>query len=237
MKTKILLFGMLSLCYSSISLGEVALSYPELEVTPRATERLKMLVEKEKKNHLFSQLPMQISAISTLTTGLLQLSDVDTTKDLAKKSPNAGIVVGAAWIGINYYVGQKYHIYEDVLADISRIPGNTPRDQLIRERIAEEGINRAARLAVRLKWISVATNLGANGYMLKNAKKESSAQVMGAFSILASFAPLLFVSDWETVAADQSAYKKRVYGPIFTTSIFETSKDKFHPGFLVSTTF
>ena len=92
-------------------------------------------------------------------------------------------------------------------------------------------------MAVRLKWISVATNLGANGYMLKNAKKESSAQVMGAFSILASFAPLLFVSDWETVAADQSAYKKRVYGPIFTTSIFETSKDKFHPGFLVSTTF
>lgn len=237
MKRKFLLVGILSLCYSSMLFGEVSLSYPELDVTPRATERLKMLVEKENKSHLFSQLPMQISALSTLTTGILQSSDIETSKDPEKRSRNTGIVVGVAWLGINYYVGQRNHIYQDVLADISKIPGNTPRDQLIRERIAEEGINRAARLAVRLKWISVASNFGASGYMISQAKKASSAQVMGAFSLLASFAPIIFVSDWETVAADQNAYKKRVYGPIFTTSIFETSKDKFHPGLLVSTTF
>lgn len=237
MNRKVLLIGILFLIFTGNSFAETALSYPELEVTPRATERLKMLVQKEKESHLFSQLPMQLSAVSTLATGLLQLGDVNESKDPDKKSPNAGIAVGGAWMAINYYIAQRYHMYEDAMADVTKIPGTTPRDQLIRERIAEEGINRAARLAVRMKWFSVASNLGANIYMLSKVKKESNAQYMGAFAVLASFAPVLFNSEWETVADDQKAYKKKVYGPIFTTSIFETGKNKFSPGFLLTSTF
>jgi hypothetical protein len=237
MKKRILLVTTFCLVFSSFSFAETTLSYPELEVTPRASERLAMLVEKERASHILSQLPMQISAISTLATGLMQLGNVNTSKDPSKKSPNAGIFVGAAWLGINYYVGQRYHVYESTSSEVNKLPAKTTRDQLMRERIAEEGINSAAHMAVRLKWISVATNFGANAFMLSKVKKESTAQYMGAFSLLASFAPVLFISEWERVAADQSAYKKKVYGPIFTTSIFETSEGKFSPGFLLAYTF
>ena len=237
MNKKILLASVLSLSFSQFSFAETVLTYPELEVTPRATERLAMQVEKEKKVDLSAQLPMQLSAASTLVTGLLQMSDLDEIKDPNKKSTNAGIIVGAAWLGINYYVNQKYHIYENVMADINKIPGKTTRDQLIKERIAEEGINRAAHLASRMKWLSVVTNVGANAFMISKVKKESTAQYMGAVSFLAAFAPLMFTSEWENVAADQNSYKKKVYGPIFTTSLFQTSEGKFTPGFLLSSSF
>ncbi|MGZ3806760.1 MAG: hypothetical protein ACXVCE_01640 [Bacteriovorax sp.] len=237
MNRKILLASVLCLSFSRMSFADTALSYPELDVTPRATERLNMLIEKERESHFFSQLPMQTSAISTLATGLLQLGSVNESKDPSKKSPNAGIIVGAAWLGINYYVGQRYHVYEETMTDVNKIPGKTARDQLMRERIAEEGINRAARLANRLKWISAATNAGANVYMLSKVKKETAAHYMGAFSLLASFAPVLFTSESERVAEDQNAYKKKVYGPLFTTSVFETGKGKYSPGFLLSSTF
>lgn len=237
MNKKKLLVCLICFSFSKIALSETALSYPELDVTPRATERLNMLVEKEKNSNLFSQLPMQISALSTLTTGILQLGSIDESKDKLKKSPNAGLIVGAAWLGVNYYVGQKYQIYSNTLAEVNKVTGKTTRDQLIRERLAEEGINRAASLAVRLKWISVATNFGANAFMLSKVKKETAAQYVGAVSLLASFAPVFFVSEWETVANDQKSYKKKVYGPIFTTSLFETSAGKFSPGLLLTSTF
>ena len=237
MNKKILLASLLSFSFSQFSFAETVLTYPELEVTPRATERLAMQVEKEKEVNLFAQLPMQVSAASTLVTGILQMSDIDEIKDPNKKSSSAGIVVGAAWLGINYYVTQKYHIYERAMADINKISGKTTRDQLTKERIAEEGLNRAAHLASRMKWLSVVTNVGANAFMISKVKKETTAQYVGAFSLLAAFAPVIFTSDWENVAADQNSYKKKVYGPVFTTSIFETSEGKFTPGFLLSSSF
>lgn len=237
MNTKKLLVVLLSLSFTQLIFAETVLTYPELEVTPRATERLSMLVNSEKKNNLFSQLPMQLSAVSTLSTGLLQLSSIDKSKDTTKSSAYVGIVVGGGWLGINYLVAQKLQIYQNTLLEVNSISGKTPRDQLMRERIAEEGINKVARLAVRLKWMSTATNFAANAYMLGKVKNETAAQYMGIFSLVSSFAPILFVSEWETVAEDQNAYKKKVYGPIFTTSLFDTGNGKITPGFLLTARF
>jgi hypothetical protein len=237
MNKSIFLVSILCLTFSKFASAETALSYPELDVVPRATERLNMMIEKEKSNRLLSNLPMQISAISTLATGLMQLNNVDTFKDPANKSPAAGIIVGTAWLGINYLVGSRYHVYESSAAEINKISGKTNRDQLMRERLAEEGINNAAQLASRLKWLSVASNFGANAFMLGKVKKDTGAQVMGAFSLLASFSPVLFTSDWEKVATDQNSYKKKVYGPIFTSSLFQTSEGRFTPGLLMAYSF
>ena len=237
MNNKKLLISLLCLSFSKIIFAETLLSYPELEVTPRASERLSMLVNSEKQNNFLSQLPMQLSAISTLSTSLLMMGNVDESKDKSKKSPYVGIVTGGAWLGINYLVAQKLNIYQSALSEVNSITGKTARDQLMRERIAEEGINKAAGLAVRLKWMSVVTNFTANAFMLGKVKNATAAQYMGIFSLVNSFAPLLFVSEWETVAADQNTYKKKVYGPIFTTSLFETGNGKFTPGFLLTTSF
>ena len=237
MNNKKLLISLLCLSFSNIIFAETTLSYPELEVTPRASERLNMLVNSEKQNNFLSQLPMQLSAISTLSTGLLMMGNVDESKDKSKKSPYVGIIVGGGWLGVNYLVAQKLNIYQNALIEVNNITGKTLRDQLMRERIAEEGINKAAALAARLKWMSVATNFGANAFMLGKVKHATAAQYMGIFSLVNSFAPLLFASEWETVAADQKAYKKKVYGPIFTTSLFDTGNGKLTPGFLLTANF
>jgi hypothetical protein len=234
MNKSIFLVSILCLVFSNITKAETALSYPELDVVPRATERLNMM-NGHKRN--LSQIPMQISAISTLATGLLQLNNIDTFKDPTNKSPAAGIIVGAAWVGINYYIGSIYHMYDSSETEINKIKGSTNRDQLMKERLAEEGINNAAQFASRLKWLSVASNFGANAFMLGKVKKDTGAQIMGAFSLLASFTPVLFISEWEKVAADQNSYKKKVYGPIFTSSIFQTSEGKFSPGLLMAYSF
>lgn len=217
--------------------AETKLTYPELEVTPRATERLKMLAQKEEKNSILFPMNMQISAISTLVTGALQFGSVDKTDDPDKRSPLAGVLVGGAWVGINLYMSQGYRVYNDTLADVNRISGNGVREQLTRERIAEEGINKAARLAARLKWISALTNGGASAYMLSKVEKDTAAQIMGAVSLAAAFSPILFESEWERVAKDQRAYKKKVYGPIFTSSVFNVGEGKWAPGFLFASTF
>ena len=237
MNKKKILINLLCCSFSSITVAQTTLSYPELEVTPRATERLKILVKSEKENHFFSQTPMQLSAASTFATGLLQFGNINESKDRTKKSPYVGIAVGGAWLGINYFIGQKSHIYENTLSEVNNISGKSERDQLFRERIAEEGINRAASMTVRLKWMSVATNFAANAYMLGKVENQSAAQYMGVFSLITTFAPVLFVSEWETVAADQKAYKKKVYGPIFTTSLFDVGNGSLTPGFLLTSSF
>lgn len=234
---KIIISSGISLSLLNGAMAETKLNYPELEVTPRASERLKMLAEKEKNNSLFTPMAMQISAISTLTAGLLQFGSVDEIEDPDKRSPLVGVVVGGAWVGINFYLSQGYRIYNETLNDVNKIAGNGIREQLTRERIAEEGINKAARLASRLKWISALTNGGAGVYMLGNVEKDTAAQIMGAVSVAAAFAPILFESDWESVARDQRAYKKKVYGPIFTSSVFNVGEGKWAPGVLFASTF
>lgn len=234
---KIIIVGGLSLTLFSNVIAETKLNYPELEVTPRASERLKMLAEKEHSNSFFSPAAMQISALSTLTTGLLQFGSVDESEDPDKKSPLVGVVVGGVWLGVNFYLSQGYKIYNETLADVNKISGNGLREQLTRERIAEEGINKAARIASRLKWMSALTNGGASIYMLQNVEKDSAAQIMGFVSVAASLAPILFESDWEVVARNQRSYKKKVYGPIFTSSVFNVGEGKWAPGVLFASSF
>jgi len=217
--------------------AETNLSYPELDVTPRATERLNMLAEKEQSPSMLAFFPMQISALSTLTTGILRSSNLKDEYLKQDVGPNPGIIVGALWLGVNFYLGQKYKAYTPVLEEVNKVQGKTPRDQLIKERLAEEGINKAASLATKLKWLSVGTNLAANVVVISQVKNKTAAKNFGGLAVITSFAPLLFTSDWENVAVDQQTYKKKVYGPIFTTSLFETSAGKFSPGLLLSATF
>ncbi|EQC46620.1 hypothetical protein [Bacteriovorax sp. Seq25_V] len=225
----------------TLLLGQVGtwaqdLSYPELQVTPKASERLKMLAADENETGLIFQMPFQVSAASTLVAGLMQFSNVDEQDDPDKKSPLAGVVVGGAWLGINYYLGHHYNIYQRTLKDVNRVTGNSQRDQLTRERYAEEGMNSAARLAKKLKWMSAITNLAANTYMLTNVKKDSTSEIIDGVAILAALGPLFFETTWEQVWRDQKSYKKKIYGPIVSTSVFSV-EDTFVPGLSLSLKF
>lgn len=203
---------------NSICSAADEMTYPELHVTPRASDRVKLLSNEEKHNGMFFQLPFQISAASTLVAGALQFGNVDEKSDPDKKSPLAGIIVGAGWLGINYYLGHHYNIYQNTEKNLTKVSGSSMRDQLTRERYAEEGMSQASRLAKKLKWMSAISNIAANSYMLSNTKKDSMSEVINGVAILASLGPLFFETSWESAWRDQQNYKKKIYGPVVSVS-------------------
>lgn len=230
---------LLILCLSAISSSFAEdLSYPELMVTPRASTRVLMEAKKEHSEQWSTQLPFQVSSVSTLVTGIIQTSNVDKTKDLDSHSALAGIVVGGLWTAANYYYASHYRAFTRAYREIQKIPKKTRREELIRERLAEERINQIAATYKRLKWISFATNFGAAVYMVAKAKSGSISKPLGLYSALAALTPLIFSTKYEDVAKEQKAYKKKIYAPVVsTTLLYDQIHRKYLPGAMVSMQF
>jgi hypothetical protein len=212
--------------------------YPELMVTPRASERLETEAANESGRRWTSMLPIQISGLTTLVAGAAQLASPDPSKDASGVTGLAGLAVGGGWLVTSLALEAWYQPYTSASKDISALPRKTQREQLVRERYAEEAINAQARLACRLKWISVATNLGANIYMATQAKPSSFSQVADGVAAAVALTPLIFRSHAQDVADEQSEYKKRIYAPLATATVFsEPRTGQVAPGLLFSMSF
>lgn len=188
--------------------------YPELAVTPRASERLDFEAKKEMERRFTPYLPIQISALTTLTAGIAQSSGADLADDPDQLSKWAGIGVGGGWLAVTLAMALSEPGYVSASREVSALPKGSKREQLIRERLAEEALEKQGRLGCRLKWISFATNAAANVYMLAQSESGSFARVADGVALLVSAAPLVFTSHWEQIAREQADYKKRIYGPV-----------------------
>ncbi len=196
-------------------LNDAKLSYPELEVTPRASARLKMEARAEIYNHWELHIPVQSSALLTLAAAISaqpranlsssQQSAFDSSKQIA-------IGVGVGWLAITLGLSAWYRPYLSGYREIARMPNKTERQQLTRERLAEEALYAPEDLAIKIKWFSFVSNLAANVAVMTNADK--SSQGFLAVAAFASLAPILFPYRWETVAELQRKYLKRIYGPV-----------------------
>lgn len=209
------------LLQSGVSFGaENTFDYPELSVVPRASERLESEAAWEKQQGWKVHLPLLVPATMTAAAGLVELlggtkaDEPLKNNQGAKYAPYIGLGVGLAWWGVTLGILNNLDFYEDGLAEVAKLPAKTQREQLLRERRAEEAIVRAGRLANRLKWISVVTNLGASGFMLASAKDESFPLYFAAASAVTAFTPLFFTHRWESTENLQRDYKKRIYAPI-----------------------
>ena len=212
--------------------------YPELLVTPRASERLATEAAKEPSSRWTSQLPIQASALTTLVAGIAQLASPDSSKDPSGVSGLAGVTVGGAWLVTTFALEALYQPYTSAVHELSALPAKTPREQLIRERYAEEAIHSASRLAWRLKWLSVLTNLGTNVYMATQARGGSFELVADGVAAAFSFAPLIFRSHWQDVQDEQESYKKRIYAPIASVTVLrEPGTGNVAPGAVLSLSF
>jgi hypothetical protein len=211
--------------------------YPELAVSPRASERLK-IEYKTDTSRWATNLPVQLSAISTLAAGLSSSSIKEDKKD--KSAYTTATAIGAAWLGVSLWVQYYYNPYYNGLKRIQKIPNKTPREQLIYERLAEETIHEAASLAKKIKWLSFTTNLGANVWVFSDSKTGSTGKNMAIVGIVSSFAPLLFPYKWESVSEDQKNYKKKIFGPIsMNTTVMQApgSFNEFVPGLMLNSSF
>lgn len=210
--------------------------YPELQVTPRASERLAIEAENEMKNPKMFQLPITVSSSATLIAALLNKSDEN--KDPNKYARNVGLVVGGGWLAMNAYLAYSYHGYSTALSKVSLLSTKTQREQLIKERLSEEEINYLGRVGRVMKWGSFISNFAAGGYMMARADKNSNSRIYSGVAMVASVLPLLFSNHYDDVATEQQQYKKRIFGTISSNFLMvDPSTQKWVPGVGLTATF
>jgi hypothetical protein len=196
-------------------LNETKLTYPELEVTPRASERIELEAKYEAKNRWYSHLPIQFSALMTLiatssatakdSLSPNQLSDFNNARTIAE-------CVGVGWLALTVALSAAYRPYFAGYRDIAKMPASNPREELTRERIAEEALYAPEDFAIKLKWFSVVSNAAANIAVMVSANTSSETLLTAA--ALSSMAPLLFEYRWVRIADQHRIYKKKIYGPL-----------------------
>jgi hypothetical protein len=210
----------ISFCLATPSLSlagpeESALLYPELQVSPRATERIELEVRREEASIKRSMLPIQLSAATTLLAGLLAPDPKDKIKAASEDvdySRQAAIGVGVSWLALSYYLGESYRPYARARSEYQGLPKTTQQQELSRERIAEEHIEAAGSLGKKLMWGSVITNALAAGFV--GSHTEGDGKLYTTIAGLAAFAPLLFKDHWQRIDGYHQEYKKKIYAPI-----------------------
>jgi hypothetical protein len=215
-----------SLSMSSVVLGAGEVKeyeYPELLVSPSASERLNTEAKTENKHRWSAHWAVQASALTTLMAGISSSSDPgkETKDGTDKKTKVAGKMatyIGAFWLGATTVMSATYQPYQSGVADLKSLPQGTKKEKLAYERYAEEALYAPANVACVMKWASFASNLAANALVM-SAATQSSTKVMGVIGIFGSILPLSFEHEWISVEHFQKEYKKRIYGPLSSVSV------------------
>lgn len=202
------------------------LSYPELQVTPRASERIYLEAKAENESELTSLLSIQLMAASSAFAGL-QYSNADLVDGLSSDDKSIeeskqqlysiiSIGVGAAWLGASFYAMKFYKPYTSAIKKVNKLKGKSKRARLTKERMAEEEIRTMARVGTSVRWISALSGLVSNGLLLslKTKSGDDDPKVYASIGAALSLTPLFFKTKWERVAEQQDTYKKKIYGPV-----------------------
>lgn len=198
------------------------LEYPELVVTPLASDRLRKEAKSERRKKWLNLAAIQLSGLMTFYAGTQAAGDYDSgltdpeeIKDNKDKVDNASQLaqtVGGLWLLGATALSAFYTPYDTGYKKIKNLPRKTKQQKLVRERLAEEKLNAAGSLGRKLKYLSVASNLLANAMVI--AEGQEDTQVSGAIAALTAFAPLIFESRWERISEVHESYKKKIYGPV-----------------------
>jgi len=193
------------------------LDYPELQVVPRASDRLAMESQNERDYGWVAFWPYQVSSIATLLAGnrLRGNYKEDVVTDQQKKdSDNIGLTamaVGVGGLGLSVFL-IKSDLYGDSFKRIKAIKAGDKRGELLRERMAEEALEKPAHLINMLTTVSVVMNGVANLAIASQANGDVRAYA--AVGLVASFLPWMFsnryVDNWEK----QLEYKRKIYTPL-----------------------
>lgn len=221
---------------------EPELTYPELLVTPRASERLEMEAKRESANPWTRFIPLQISAMTTFTAGLIHQGDPATVLVGGFKNTNAqtaGLIAGGGWLVTTLALSAFYRPYTAAQDESSGLPRKTPREQLTRERLAEESLESMGQLMCRLNWLSFATHAGVAGLMAAKADRDLDRIVLPGMVLAAAFTPIVFTSRMQRVSREQRTYKKRIYGPVasLTPGMLSFAPGRIAPGLAFTLSF
>jgi hypothetical protein len=196
-----------------------SMGYPELQVVPRASERLRMEAKDERGNWFIAHWPIELSGLVTMGVGL-STKDRDGLKskdqDDAKMIRNLTTAVGGAWVVGGLILG----LQKPYATGYRRIgkPVKDERGALMRERLAEEALERPAKTMRVLQHISVATNFVMNGLSAIHA--DDKGRVVAGVGAVLSFLPYMFEDHQITAYNKHVEYKKKIYTPIKGASLY-----------------
>ncbi len=197
------------------------MGYPELQVVPKASERLLIEARNEKSNWWVAHWPIQLSGLATMGIGLSsnghrkenlssnQKTDADTISTLTT-------TVGAGWVIGGLILGMQKP-YRSGMKSISKYNDKDKRSQLMRERLAEEALEKPARIMQVLQYVSTATNLTMN--IATAAYSNDEGKVLAGVSAVLSFLPFMFEDNAIMAHRKHIEYKKKIYAPIQSASI------------------
>jgi hypothetical protein len=201
--------------------------YPELLVSPSASERLAGEAKTENRNRWSAHWAIQASALATLMAGSMSNGDPGkNATEAAKKGEDPGsksaakaaTYVGGFWLLTSTAMSVAYTPYQTGLARLQGMPQSNRKDKLAYERYAEEALDAPSRVASVMKWTAFASNAGANAMVVQNAAN-ATTKTFGGLAIVASTLPLLFEHQWNAVNRFQGEYKKRIYGPLSSLNL------------------
>ncbi len=204
------------------------LDYPELQVVPRASERLAMEAKDEKSSWYVTHWQFEISGLFTALVGFSGSSqarkDLTTDeKDLSSKLGAATGAVGASWFLAGVLLGMRKP-YQEGMNNIAKYSGKGSRAAVLRERLAEEAMERPTRLIRPLKWISAFTNFSMNmamGYYLTD-----QGRVMAGIAAFLAFLPTMYENHNISVYERHLEYKAKIYGPVTSVLPLYDSQSK-----------
>lgn len=206
------------------------LDYPELQVVPRASDRLAMETQNEREYGWVAFWPYQASSVATLLAGNRLRGNYkpeNTSEQSQKDSDNIALTamaVGVGGLGLSVFL-IKSDLYGDSYRRIKTMKTGDKRSELMRERMSEEALEKPAHLINMLTTVSVTLNGLANVAVATQANADVRAYA--AVGLVASFLPWMFSNRYVDNWNKQLEYKRKIYTPLigFNWNYNKTSKE------------
>lgn len=193
-----------------------ALDYPELQVVPRASERLALEAGAVRDKGVMLLFPYMASSVMTLSSGVIVGSSLKPDLDPEERSravtnSKLAVGVGAIGLGMIYWYTYADH-YGTALTQIRNFKNRDRRTELLKERLAEEAFEKSANQITQWKWIFALTNLAVSAQL--TGRTTGDTNVIPSLSVAAAFLPLVITTGYETNYNKQLEYKRKIYVPL-----------------------
>ena len=190
------------------------LDYPELQVVPRASERLRIEAIEERSSWYYTHWQIMLSGLATAYTATTfqERSGMSEQEKADAGSVKAiGQAIGFGWVGAGILIGLQRPYRAGVTA-ISKYEGKDTRSMIMRERLAEEALEKPARLMGPIRTAAVISNfalcLGMGVFM------SDEGRITAGVSALLAFLPSMYEDHTIRVYEKHLEYKSKIYGPI-----------------------
>ena len=184
--------------------------YPELLVVPKASKRLQLEMQNNKKS-LFDGYSMYIgSTTATLISGIYSFAEMPKDNSNSKIVASLTTAVGGLFTGLGCYLALLRNPYQDAYSSINKLPSKSTNNKLIRERLAEENIDRIASFNMRLRILTGIAQIAMGGAIAATVQNNYAAGI----TVVAGLFNMIFPHPSENVSSLQKSYKKKIYASI-----------------------